>query len=175
MFSGWGVRTLATSMAAYNPVSYHNGSVWPHDNAICAAGLSRYGFPDAAHRIIEGQLAVATAASGRLPELFAGFDRTELGVPAAYPTSCSPQAWAAAAPLMWLRTLLRLDPWAPHRQVWVAPLLPTWVQHLQVSGVQVGGEHLTIDVEGEVFKVSGAEDLTIIAEPRSPLADTVDS
>ncbi|MCU1343944.1 MAG: Amylo-alpha,6-glucosidase, partial [Acidimicrobiia bacterium] len=95
MFSGWGVRTLATSMAAYNPVSYHNGSIWPHDNAICAAGLSRYGFSEAAHRIIEGQLAVATAGSGRLPELFAGFDRAELPVPASYPTSCSPQAWAA--------------------------------------------------------------------------------
>ena len=113
MFSGWGVRTLASTMAAYNPVSYHNGSVWPHDNALCAAGLARYGHIDAAHRVIEAQLAVAATAAGQLPELFAGFDRSVISVPAAYPASCSPQAWAAASPLLWLRTLLGLEPWAP--------------------------------------------------------------
>src|SRR5690606_15299791 len=107
MFSGWGVRTLGSTMAAYNPVSYHNGSVWPHDNALCAAGLARYGFIEEAHRIIEAQIDVAQAYRGRLPELFAGFERGRPHVPAAYPTSCSPQAWAAAAPLLWLRTMLR--------------------------------------------------------------------
>ena len=175
MFSGWGIRTLATSMAAYNPVSYHNGSVWPHDNAICAAGLSRYGFTGAAHRVIEGQLAVATTGGGRLPELFAGFDRSELAVPAAYPTSCSPQAWAAASPLLWLRTLLRLDPWAPHHHVWVAPLLPPWVHQLHVAGIQIADEHLTINVDGDLFRVSGTDDLTVISQPRLPMSETVGS
>src|SRR2546423_129090 len=72
MFSGWGIRTLSTSMAGYNPVSYHNGSVWPHDTAICAAGLRRYGFADEANRVTSALLAAATATSNRLPELFSG-------------------------------------------------------------------------------------------------------
>jgi glycogen debranching enzyme len=110
MLSGWGVRTLATGIARYNPLSYHNGSVWPHDSAIVAAGLMRYGFVDAAATIIDALLDAATANGGRLPELYAGLDRADLPVPVAYPTSCSPQAWSSAAPLLMLRTLLRLEP-----------------------------------------------------------------
>ena len=85
MFSGWGVRTLATNMAAFNPVSYHNGSVWPHDNAICAAGLMRYGYVEEAHRVIGAQLDVSEAFRGRLPELFAGFARGRPASPASLP------------------------------------------------------------------------------------------
>lgn len=169
MFSGWGVRTLATDMAAYNPVSYHNGSVWPHDNALCAAGLARYGFVEEAHRIIEGQLAVATARGGRLPELFAGFSRDELPVPAAYPASCSPQAWAAAAPLLWLRTLLRLEPWAPRGQVWVHPELPPWIGRLRVEGIEVAGRRLGVHVEDGGAEVTGAGGLEVVHRPRPPL------
>ncbi|MDX6226286.1 MAG: hypothetical protein QOE64_2662 [Frankiales bacterium] len=110
MSSGWGLRTLSTQMARYNPLSYHNGSVWPHDTAIAAAGLMRYGFVDESRRLIEGLLDASCANAGRLPELYAGLDRSELPVPVAYPTSCSPQAWSSAAPLLLLRTLLRLDP-----------------------------------------------------------------
>ncbi|MCU1344000.1 MAG: Amylo-alpha6-glucosidase, partial [Acidimicrobiia bacterium] len=112
---------------------------------------------------------------GRLPELFAGFDRAELPVPAAYPTSCSPQAWAAAAPLSWLRTLLRLDPSAPHHQVWVAPLLPPWVRQLHVAGIRIGEDHLTINVDGDLFRVTGTDDLTVISQPRLPMSETVGS
>ena len=110
LFSGWGIRTLGTSMTAYNPVSYHSGSVWPHDTALSAAGLVRYGLIEEAHRLIEGLLDVASAMGGRLPELFAGFSRDEVPQPAVYPTSCVPQAWAAATPLLLLRLLLRFDP-----------------------------------------------------------------
>jgi glycogen debranching enzyme len=110
MLSGWGLRTLATSMGRYNPLSYHNGSVWPHDSAIVAAGLMRYGFVEAASTIINALLDAATVNAGRLPELYAGLDRADLPVPVAYPTSCSPQAWSSAAPLLMLRTLLRLEP-----------------------------------------------------------------
>lgn len=144
MWSGWGVRTLASSMRAYNPVSYHNGSVWPHDNAICAAGLARYGFEEPAHRIIEAQLEVADVHDGRLPELFTGFARLEVRQPAAYPTSCSPQAWAAAAPLLWLRTLLGIDATdgpvagaSPHRA-------PSWLGDVRLAGVHVRGERMTL-------------------------------
>ena len=98
MFTGWGVRTLASSMSAYNPMSYHNGSVWPHDNALIAAGLMRYGYVEHAQRIATGLLDAAARFGGRLPELFCGFDRTEFDAPVPYPTSCSPQAWAAASP-----------------------------------------------------------------------------
>src|SRR4051794_39620532 len=113
MFTGWGVRTLASSMAAYNPMSYHNGSVWPHDNALLAAGLMRYGFVEHAQRIARGLVDAAAFFGGRLPELFCGFDRDEFPAPVPYPTSCSPQAWAAASPLLLLRSLLRFDPAVP--------------------------------------------------------------
>ena len=99
-FSGWGVRTLATSEARYNPMSYHNGSVWPHDNALIAAGFARYGFSDEAARIFEGLFAASTYIDlRRLPELFCGFARQRTRGPTFYPVACSPQAWAAVAPL----------------------------------------------------------------------------
>jgi glycogen debranching enzyme len=171
MFSGWGIRTLGTSMAAYNPVSYHNGSVWPHDNAICAAGLARYGHLEEAHRVIGAQLGVAAHARGRLPELFAGFERGELASPAAYPASCSPQAWAAAAPLLWLRTLLRLDPLAPQGQISIRPQLPSWIQHLRVEGIDIAGHRVTVDVDGGRVEVDGAGPLQVLTDDRGPVAD----
>lgn len=169
LFSGWGVRTLATTMAAYNPISYHNGSVWPHDNAICAAGLARYGFVEEAHRVIAAQLDVAVAHGGRLPELFAGFERGNPGTPAAYPTSCSPQAWASAAPLLWLRTLLRLDPWAPLGVIRLHPELPTWLHRLRLAGIAVAGNEIVVDVHDDECEVSGSGDLDVRLEARAPL------
>ena len=166
LFSGWGIRTLATSMAAYNPVSYHNGSVWPHDNALCAAGLARYGFVEAAHRVIGAQLDVAGAYQSRLPELFAGFERGNPSTPAAYPTSCSPQAWASAAPLLWVRTLLRLDPSAPAGRVWLDPVLPEWMGRLRVDGIAIAGQELTVEVDDGKVAVSGNGPLEVVHRPR---------
>jgi len=119
--SGWGVRTMATSMARYDPLSYHNGSVWPHDTALAAAGLSRYGFADEAAQLIDELLEAAEVHGGRLPELYAGLAREDVAVPVSYPSSCSPQAWASAAPLLMLRTLLALEPSAREGVVRVAP------------------------------------------------------
>jgi glycogen debranching enzyme len=170
MFSGWGVRTLATSMSAYNPVSYHNGSVWPHDNAIVAAGLARYGFHDHAHRIIRAQLEVAARCDGRLPELFAGFHRGEFGAPAAYPSSCSPQAWAAAAPLLWLRVLLGFDPEVTTGRLWVGPTLPDWASAITVDGIDVGGRSVAVRCDGEDVEVSGTGELEVVAKQR-PLSE----
>jgi glycogen debranching enzyme len=169
MFSGWGVRTLTTTATAYNPVSYHNGSVWPHDNALCAAGLARYGHLGAAHRIIEGQLAVAAQAGGRLPELFAGFDRAAVPVPAAYPASCSPQAWAAASPLLWLRTLLGLDPWSSRDMAWLHPVLPASFERLRVDGVRVGDATISVRVQGGDVDVRREGQVDILRERRGPL------
>ena len=149
MFSGFGVRTLASSTAAYNPMSYHNGSVWPHDSALCASGLMRYGFVEAAQRIALGLLAATNSFGGRLPELFCGFDRTEYPAPVAYPTSCTPQAWAAATPVHLLRTLLRFDPSVPTGRLHIAPALPNQFGALRVRGVRVAGGRITLDVDGD--------------------------
>jgi glycogen debranching enzyme len=111
LWSGWGIRTLSTRMAAYNPISYHNGSVWPHDTSLIAAGLARYGFADEAVRVIDGLLAAAERfPEYRLPELFAGYPRRPYGVPVEYPDANAPQAWAAGAVVLMAQTLLGLAP-----------------------------------------------------------------
>ena len=135
MFSGWGIRTLATSMTGYNPISYHNGSVWPHDNAICAAGLMRYGFDEEAHRVMEGIVDAAASFGNRLPELFAGLARDEFSFPVSYPTSCSPQAWAAASPLLFLRSMLHFDPDVRHGKLHLVPSVPEWIGKLTLRGI----------------------------------------
>ena len=110
MWSGWGIRTLASTMGAFDPLSYHNGSVWPHDTAICAAGAARYGRWDLVDRIFDAALDVAVHYGGRPPELFAGLARADVPAPVAYPASCSPQAWSSASVLFLLRTSLGLRP-----------------------------------------------------------------
>ncbi|TNY38638.1 amylo-alpha-1,6-glucosidase [Thermomonospora catenispora] len=167
MFSGWGVRTLACDMGAYNPMSYHNGSVWPHDCALIATGLMRYGFVAEAHRLVRGLLDAATAFGGRLPELFCGFDRSRYEAPVPYPTSCSPQAWAAAAPVQLLRVLLRLDPAIPQGRVWCAPALPESITELTVRGLPLAGGRVTVTRDGVTGLPDGVE---LIARPRDPLA-----
>jgi glycogen debranching enzyme len=109
MFSGWGLRSMSTRDTAYNPLEYHNGTVWPHDTAIAAAGMRRYGFRDEAGKLCKALLDAAAAFGNQLPEVFAGFARDPSGVPVKYPNALKPQSWAAAAPLLALRTLLGLD------------------------------------------------------------------
>lgn len=104
-FSGWGLRTIAAGQRPYHPISYHLGGVWPHDTAIAVAGLARYGFADHARRLGEGLLDAASRSGFRLPEVMAGFGADEVAAPVPYPHSCSPQAWAAAAPLLLLDAL----------------------------------------------------------------------
>jgi glycogen debranching enzyme len=165
MFSGWGIRTLASSMAAYNPMSYHNGSVWPHDNAICAAGLMRYGYIEHAQRVTDAIFDAAATFGYRLPELFCGFDRGEFGTPVPYPTSCSPQAWAAGAPLLLLHSLLRFTPEIGGNQLWCAPEVPDRYLPLRVSGLRVGKSRLTVDVGEDRWEISGLEPVSIEVIP----------
>jgi glycogen debranching enzyme len=108
MWTGWGLRTLAETMSAYDPLSYHNGSVWPHDTAICAAGAARYGRWDLVDAIVDGAIDAATEFDGRPPELFAGIHRSEAPMPISYPSSCSPQAWSSASVLLLIRTVVDL-------------------------------------------------------------------
>jgi glycogen debranching enzyme len=169
MFSGWGVRTLGTSMGGFNPISYHCGSVWPHDTAIVAAGLARYGLTEQAERLVGALLDSAVNLGGRLPELFSGLDRSELPAPVSYPTSCSPQAWAAASPLLCLRTILRLDPWVPYGRAWVAPVLPNSIHYLKVERIPLAGARVTVEVEGEDFEITGLPpDVELTKAPRHP-------
>ena len=129
MFSGWGIRTLSGSAPAYNPMSYHNGSVWPHDNAIAAAGLKRYGFDAATDRIAAGLFDVASGARDfRLPELLCGFQRDGSSAIVAYPVACIPQAWAATAPFMLVQAMLGISAHAPENRLTVdRPRLPDWL------------------------------------------------
>ncbi len=173
MFSGWGVRTLAKSMSAYNPMSYHNGSVWPHDNAIIVAGLMRYGFVEEAVAVANGILAVAEHFGGRMPELFCGFDRSEFPQPIPYPTACSPQAWSAASPLLIMRSLLRFDPQIPHRQIRIAPVLPDGLLPLRIDNVALAGGLVTVRVDGRgECTVEGVPtSIDVIHAPRRPMTD----
>ncbi len=167
MFSGWGVRTLSTTMGGYNPISYHCGSVWPHDSAIVAAGLARYGLVDHAQRVVTGLLDAAAQLGGRLPELFSGLDRAEFPAPVGYPTSCSPQAWSAASPLLCLRLMLRLDPWVPYGKTWLAPHLPPGMNRLKVQGIPLAGSRVTVEVEGDDVEVTGLPpEVELMVEPR---------
>ena len=110
LFSGWGVRTLSTHDHGYNPIGYHAGTVWPHDNAIVALGLAQAGFRDEANRIAVAQLEAASFTGFRLPEVFAGFERRISRFPVPYPTACSPQAWATGAPFLFIQAMLGLVP-----------------------------------------------------------------
>ena len=170
MFSGWGIRTLSETSVGYNPMSYHCGSVWPHDNAIIAAGLMRYGFVDEALRVIMGLLEAAEFQGYRLPELFSGLARDDVPFPVPYPSSCSPQAWAAASPLLCLRTILRLDPWLPHGKVWLNPVLPPEIEYLRVDRIPLAGRRVSVEVTDGSTKVEGLPpDVELIEEPRHPL------
>src|SRR5579871_1133584 len=143
--SGWGIRTLAEGEAHYNPMSYHNGSVWPHDTALCVAGLARYGERDGVVRIADEVFEAAVHFGMRLPELFCGFRRIAGEPPIAYPVACLPQAWAAGSAFMLLQACLGLtiDGWS--RQVRIEhPRLPTGIDRLTVANLPVGAARITL-------------------------------
>jgi glycogen debranching enzyme len=152
--NGYGMRTMAARAAGYSPLSYHCGSVWPHDTAIVARGLSRAGHPAAAAELARQLLVAAAAFDGRLPELFAGFGADEVAVPVAYPASCRPQAWSAAAAVELLRVVLGLTVDVPAGVVTLRPPTPSPVGALEVRGLPVGGGHLdvAIDRDGRVTR-----------------------
>jgi len=144
LFSGWGVRTMAEGEGGYNPIGYHVGTVWPHDNSIIALGLTRYGYRDEAARIASGILQAARYFKHRLPEVFAGYPRERTQFPVEYPTACSPQAWASGAPLLFIRTLLGLEPRGD--RLTVDASLPPEMEWLEVRGLR--GRWGVIDAVG---------------------------
>ncbi|MEU1604949.1 amylo-alpha-1,6-glucosidase [Micromonospora matsumotoense] len=133
LFTGWGVRTLAEGEVRYNPIGYHNGTIWPFDNSFIAWGLRRYGFAEEAATIASGILDAATYFDGRLPEAFGGYPREQTKFPVEYPTACSPQAWSTGAPLLLLRTMLGLEPHEGHLAV--EPVLPVGMGRIEVLDI----------------------------------------
>jgi glycogen debranching enzyme len=133
LFSGWGVRTLAEGEARYNPIGYHVGTVWPFDNSFIAWGLRRYGFTTEAATVAAGNLDAAEFYAGRLPEAFGGYERTQTRYPVQYPTACSPQAWSTGAPLLFLRTMLGLEPVGKYLAV--DPALPVGIGRIELLGI----------------------------------------
>ena len=133
LFSGWGVRTMARTEGSYNPIGYHVGTVWPHDNAIIAWGLRRYGFDAEAGRIAYAMLEAAELFKGRLPEAFAGYAREATRYPVEYPTACSPQAWAAGTPLLLIRAMLGLE--AKDGELIVDSALPDAIGRIELLDV----------------------------------------
>ena len=160
-FSGWGVRTLAAGEARYNPISYHNGSIWPHDNALIAAGLRRYGMGARLVPIFEGLTEAAAAMNQRrLPELFCGFPRRKGRGPTLYPVACSPQAWASAAIFQLMQSLLGLS-FDPERLVVELrndPQLPDSVREIRLRNLRVGaaGADFTLVRDGAHVRLTEA-------------------
>ena len=172
MCAGWGVRTLSTLYPSYNPISYHNGSIWPHDTAIIAAGLKRYGHDAAAAALLEQVVAAAGGYAGaRLPELYGGLSRNdhERG-PVPYPVSCSPQAWAAGSAFLLLQSVLGLEPDDDSGSLRVRPLFPPGLRLVRLRRLRIGPATADLLIEA---RADGAYEVTCARDGGTPVARTV--
>jgi glycogen debranching enzyme len=161
MYTEWGIRTLSSQAARYNPMSYHNGSVWPHDTALIGAGFARYGFREEAARLLGNLYGVSLHYEGaRLPELLCGFSRMHGYGPTRYPVACSPQSWAAGAPFLLISAILGFEPDAQQGRLTLRrPTLPEWLSKLEMRGLRVGG------LNGRLrFDRSGGETAVILSQ-----------
>jgi glycogen debranching enzyme len=170
-FSGWGVRTVAMGEVRYNPMSYHNGSVWPHDNALIAAGFAAYGLKNQAERILTGMFDASLFMElHRLPELFCGFPRRGGEGPTQYPLACAPQSWAAGAAFLLLQACLGISVRGSEKEVRVIhPRLPPSLQEIKITGLKVGGAVADLycqrrgdDVNISLTRKEGDFDLVIV-------------
>jgi len=149
LWSGWGIRTMASDAEAFNPISYHNGTVWPHDTALAAWGLARHGYTAEARRVGRALIEAAGHFDWSLPEVFAGYARDETPFPIAYPTAARPQAWAAGTPILLVRVLLGIEPDRERQRLvsTVTDELPSWLDGLRIEGVRAYGRTWTAAVE----------------------------
>jgi glycogen debranching enzyme len=171
-FSGWGIRTVASSEARYNPMSYHNGSVWPHDNSLIAAGFARYDLKGSAAMVLAGLMDASIFFDlHRLPELFCGFPRRQGESPTLYPVACAPQAWASGAVFLLLQSCLGLDVFAPEQKVvFSKPFLPQFLPQVSISDLKVGGASVDLlltrhnegDVGVNVLRRHGALEVVVL-------------
>ncbi len=174
MYSGWGIRTLTSKARRFNPIAYHLGTVWPHDNSIIAAGFRRHGAVEEAAKVCNGIVDAAMRFNHyRLPELFAGFERKRFGVPVHYPVACHPQAWAAGSVPYMVTTMLGFEPDGFNNSLIVGhPSLPNMVDSLEVCGLQVGKGSADLrfvrhgdDIEVEVTRADGGLDVQVKHTP----------
>jgi glycogen debranching enzyme len=149
LFSGWGIRTLSHDEPTFNPMSYHRGSLWPHDNSMIAYGMARYGFYEEASRVFTALYEAALRFRDyRLPELFCGIQRRDLDEPVQYPVSCSPQAWASGTPLLLLTAMLGLRPDATQGRLSIVnPHLPEFLDFLRMENFRVGDSRVTLEFQ----------------------------
>ena len=173
-FSGWGIRTVARGEARYNPMSYHNGSVWPHDNALIALGLARYGFKRAVGRLAVGlSEAAAYMDLRRLPELFCGFQRERRRGPTLYPVACAPQAWASATPFSLVEAMLGLEFRPASSEIHLRdPRLPAFLEQVILRNLSVGDSSMDLrvhrhgdEVSIEVLRAQGKIQASVILSP----------
>jgi glycogen debranching enzyme len=172
-FSGWGIRTVAREAARYNPMSYHNGSIWPHDNALIAVGLARYGMKAEVDQVFQGLFEAATYMDlRRLPELFCGFKRRAGAGPTLYPVACAPQAWASGTPFMLLEAALGLEFDPDAREIRLRnPRLPAFLPEVTLHNLRLGEAKVTLalqrqgeGVSTQVLHVEGAIRVNMILE-----------
>lgn len=168
-FSGWGIRTIADTESRYNPMSYHNGSVWPHDNALIAAGFARYRSTQLAAKIMGGLFeAAATLDLNRLPELFCGFARRAGKGPTLYPVACSPQAWSAGAAFLLLQSSIGLEIDAVNKKIILTcPVLPEFLEQVKIRNLGIG----SASVDLVLFRSGGTVAVTV--ERRNGTVDVV--
>jgi glycogen debranching enzyme len=171
VFSGWGVRTVAATERCYNPMAYHNGSIWPHDNAIIAAGLAHYGFKELVLKILTSLFEASLYLDlHRLPELFCGFTRRAGEGPTLYPVACAPQAWASASVFLLLQACLGLSFQHPTPQIcFSSPLLPPYIEELRLCNLRIGDASVDLalqrypqDVGIQVLRRQGDVDIVIV-------------
>jgi glycogen debranching enzyme len=170
-FTGWGIRTVAQGEVRYNPMSYHNGSIWPHDNALIALGFARYGLKDSVERVFTGLFDAATYMDlRRLPELFCGFRRENNRGPTLYPVACAPQAWASATPFTLLEASLGLEFDVRRCEIRLRnPRLPAFLNEVVLRELQLGSSSVDLrirrhgdDVSMEVLRRRGQIQVSII-------------
>jgi glycogen debranching enzyme len=178
-FTGWGIRTVAQRAARYNPMSYHNGSIWPHDNALIALGLARYGLKDSVEQLFKGLFDAASYMDlRRLPELFCGFQRERQRGPTLYPVACAPQAWASATPFTLLESALGLEFDTPRGEIRLRnPRLPAFLNEVILRELQLGSSSVDLkvrrhgdDVSLEVLRTRGQIQVSIVLAPKVAIA-----
>ncbi len=162
MASGWGLRTLSRAMTGFNPISYHVGSVWPHDTALACEGLRRYGLDEPAMALADDLISAMTLFDHRLPELFGGHDREPGDTPTPYPTACRPQAWAAGVPLQLATMFLGLEPHVPEGRLQLNPRLPAGIDALEVRGIGFPGGRLSVRIDKSGVQVIDAPDGLVV-------------
>ncbi|MFW6226085.1 MAG: amylo-alpha-1,6-glucosidase, partial [bacterium] len=148
MFTGWGIRTLSSSAVRYNPMSYHNGSVWPHDTAMIAYGMAKYGYNNEVLKVVKGLFDASLFLElQRLPELFCGFTRRKGEGTTAYPVACSPQAWSVAAVFLLIEAMLQIEINATTKSIlFKNPQLPDYIDHLKMQNIKLSTEQANINL-----------------------------